>query len=223
MHYFISDDGQRRGPYTRLQIKSMVNIGLLSTGAFYRQEDSEDWIPIASFDSSPAAPSPRTQAPETADRLWKNRYTVTREKLGYIFIVSSAMIGGRRIGSSIDSQVCAVYKTWGGYPVIEYSKGIIWRTKHRLICERDHQELGYLDEASAKAEYKNFKAQSASRRGAVGGLIVSALSHLAAGALSNADGIKGFYVSFADKKGEAENMVAVGKSELIDSIVKDGS
>jgi hypothetical protein len=199
MRYFISEDGRQRGPYTRLQIKSRLNIGLLSADALCRQEDSEHWSPIASFDSSPGASTPRTQASETADRLWKNRYAVTKEKLGYIFIVSSGMIEGRRIGCSINSQVCAVYKTWGGYPAIEY---------------------GYLDEASAKAEYKNFKSQSASRRGAAGGLIVSALSHLAAGALSNTDGIRGFYVSFADKKGEAENIVAVGKSELIESIVK---
>jgi hypothetical protein len=220
MRYFISEDGRQRGPYTRLQIKSRLNIGLLSADALCRQEDSEHWSPIASFDSSPGASTPRTQASETADRLWKNRYAVTKEKLGYIFIVSSGMIEGRRIGCSINSQVCAVYKTWGGYPAIEYSKGIFWKTKYWLICERDRQEIGYLDEASAKAEYKNFKSQSASRRGAAGGLIVSALSHLAAGALSNTDGIRGFYVSFADKKGEAENIVAVGKSELIESIVK---
>jgi hypothetical protein len=201
----------------------MKNIGILSSSTLFREEDSEKWVPISSFIANRASTNFSTQASQTVDRLWKNRYMMTKDKLGYIFIVSSApypMANKRNIVSSINSQVCAVYKTWGNYPAIKYSSGILWKSSHNLIPERDNREIGYLDGTVAKTEYKNFKAQAASRRGAMGGLLTSAISYFTAGALANADGIKGFYVCFNNEKGGAENFAAVGKADLIDAIVK---
>jgi len=246
MHYHVYNDGKEKGPFSEAHIKSMNSMGLFTGPAFYRKENSDKWEPLSSLcirremdksiDNQPsqqaAKPDDEQQSPEALvssqaeDRSWNNRYVVTKTKIGHIFIVAGASYpnqNNKYIRSTIDSQVCEVNLTWGKYPTISYIKGILWKASNRLIFERDSIQIGYLNDEAARVEYKNFKSQSASRRGAAGGLIFSAISYFASGATANTEHIKGFYLYCKNDKENSENFAAVGDADVIDQIVQSAS
>src|SRR5260221_6893382 len=144
------------------------------------------------------------------------------QKIGYIFIVSAAKyptMGSQRIRSSITPQVCPVVKTDMGHSAITYKEGTFLPSKHMVVFARDCKQLGYIGDDCAKEEYKAFKAQSASQRGAYGGLIMSAVSYAIGEALTDATDVRGFYAFFLNDKEVQQNFAGVGKADLIERIV----
>jgi hypothetical protein len=160
------------------------------------------------------------RAPELKDQAEsETTYQLVNPKVGVLYSVfcrNYPRSDGTLLRSTVDQQECAIHKTSGDSFALKYVEGMVFKSHHIVVFNRDTKEIGRLPDAFVKRTWKSFIA----KRGSGGfDLLSHGIFYVANLALAKADGIKGFYLHFTNEEGNVKQVVLLGDAQLVDNVI----